>query len=152
MLYFATFAPAAEHVWDNYSILPVVNSCMVNYTKAPALAWIGSWTLLVCCLKCVNPEHLFRVQVLAFKIFASGIKVVLFLYNFIFFSSTETHFSDSYPSLLVSTAHFLDRQHPHVIHRLVQRAVEANFSSKCTASMLQRGRTSWKAGLSTPTS
>lgn len=59
-----TFVLAAEHVQDNFSILPAVDSCSVNYTKAAALGGLGWCTVCVCLLGHVNPVQSEVLQVL----------------------------------------------------------------------------------------
>lgn len=49
-----TFVPSAEHVQDNFSILPAVDSCGVNYTKAAALGGLGWCSACVSVSVCVS--------------------------------------------------------------------------------------------------
>lgn len=48
------FVLAAEHVQDNFSILPAVDSCGVNYTKAAAALWGIRWVHSVWVCVCVS--------------------------------------------------------------------------------------------------
>ncbi len=61
-----TFVAAAEHVQDNFSILPAVDSCGVNYTKAAAFGGLGWYRVCVCVclLGHVNPVQSEVLQVL----------------------------------------------------------------------------------------